>query len=228
MGIDLGIASEHTVRVLTGDGREVCRRRCSPTLASLEAIERAALDGAPAGTRLEVVVEPTGPAWLPVAVFFDRRGHIVHRVSSAKASDLRKFLSRHAKSNSIDAATLARLPLVDPVGLRPLELPSHDRAELDRRVRATDRLTRAATEHKVRVKDLVRQLLPMTPLRSDLGKADVAILELTGADPHQLLALGQDRLTTLIVDASHGHLGAERAQQWLDAADPDHSRRDVI
>ena len=219
VGIDLGIASAHTVRVLTGEGREVCRRRGSATVASLEAIEQAALDGAPPGTRLEVVVEPTGPAWLPVAVFFDRRGHTVHRVSSAKAADLRRFLSRHAKSNSIDADTLARLPLVDPAGLRPLELPDRMRAELDRRVRATDRLTRAASEHKVRIKDLVRQLLPMSPLRGDLTRTDVAVLQVTGGDHHQLLTLGPDRLTTLILEASHGHLAAERTQEWLDAAD---------
>ena len=61
-------------------------------------------------------MEPTGPAWLPVAVFFTARGHLVFRVSSAKAADLRRFLSRHAKSNGIDADTLARkrhLPLSD-------------------------------------------------------------------------------------------------------------------
>jgi hypothetical protein len=45
------------------------RRRCRPTVASLEAVEAAALAGAPADTRLEVVVEPAGAAWLPVAVF---------------------------------------------------------------------------------------------------------------------------------------------------------------
>jgi len=39
-------------------------------------VERAALAETPAGTLLEVVVEPTGPAWLPIAVFFAARGHI--------------------------------------------------------------------------------------------------------------------------------------------------------
>ncbi|MEV0560245.1 hypothetical protein [Dactylosporangium sp. NPDC050588] len=62
---------------------------------------------------MEVVFEPTGPAWLPVAVFFTGRGHAVFRVSSAKAADLRRFLSRHAKSNGIDADALARLPLIN-------------------------------------------------------------------------------------------------------------------
>jgi transposase len=99
VGIDLGIASAHTVRVLDEQGKEVCRRKCTPTVASFATVEAAALAGAPAGVRLEVVIEPTGPAWIPVAVYFTRRGHTVYRVSSAKASDLRRFLKRHAKSN---------------------------------------------------------------------------------------------------------------------------------
>jgi hypothetical protein len=86
-------------------------------------------------------------------VFFAARGHLVFRVSSAKAADLRRFLSRHVKTNGIDADTLARLGLIDPVGLRPLRLAGVERAALDRRVRATDRLTRLASEHKVRIKD---------------------------------------------------------------------------
>ena len=47
-------------------------------------------------------------------MFFSARDHTVFRVSSQKAADLRRFLSRHAKSNGIDADTLARLPLFDP------------------------------------------------------------------------------------------------------------------
>ena len=85
VGIDLGITSAHTVRVLAGDGGLVCRRKAVPTVESLGEVEQAALAGAAAGTRLEVVVEPTGPAWLPIAVFFAARGHTVYRVSSAKA-----------------------------------------------------------------------------------------------------------------------------------------------
>jgi transposase len=217
VGIDLGIASAHTVRVLDEQGREVCRRKCEPTVAGFAAVEAAALAGTPAGTRLEVVIEPTGPAWLPVAVYFIRRGHVVFRVSSAKAADLRRFLSRHAKSNGIDADTLARLPLVDPDGLQPLELPDAERAALDRRVRACDRLTQAGAQHKVRIKDLVRQLMPATPLTGEVGKADLAVLE-RFADPRALLAVGVDELAALIA-ASSSHLqGAERAREWLVAA----------
>jgi transposase len=205
------------VRVLDGEGNVVAKRKTWPTAESLAAAGAAALAGCPAGTRLEVVIEPTGAAWLPIAVFFSARGHQVFRVSSQKAADLRRFLSRHAKSNGIDADTLARLPLLHPAGLRPLQLPGAGRAALDRRVRATDRLTRAAADHKRRIKDLARQLLPMTPLTGDLGVAGLAVLE-RHADPRALAQAGQARLTALITKASHGHQGAGRARQWLEAA----------
>ncbi len=218
VGIDLGIISAHTVRVLAGDGTVVCRRKAVPTVESLAEVERAALAGASTGTCLEVVLEPTGPSWLPIAVFFASRGHTVYRVSSAKAHDLRRVLSRQAKSNGIDADALARLPLVDPAGLHPLELPGAARAALDRRVRACDRLTRAGAEHKRRIKDLVRQLLPTSPLTGDLGVADLAVLERFGADPHALLRCGQARLARLIGKASTGHQGTQCAAQWLQAA----------
>jgi transposase len=217
VGIDLGIASAHTVRVLDGNGTTVAKRKAWPTVQSLSELESAALLNAPQETRLEVVIEPTGPAWLPIAVFFSSRGHTVYRVSSAKAADLRRFLSRHAKSNGIDADTLARLPLVDPMGLRPLELPSAERAALGRRVRATDRLTQLSSVHKRRIKDLVRQLMPMTPLSGDLSLSDLAVLE-RYADPNQLLKAGKTRLTTLISRTSRNQLGTERAEQWLAAA----------
>jgi transposase len=105
-------------------------------------------------------VEPTGPSWLPMAVFFAARGHSVDRVSSATAHDLRRVLSRQAKSNGLDADTLARLPLVDPAGLPPLQLPDAPRAALDRRVRACDRLTQAAAGHQRPITDLVGHSCP--------------------------------------------------------------------
>jgi transposase len=184
---------------------------------SLAAVEQMALAGAPEGTALSVVFEPTGPAWMPIAVFFARRGHAVYRVSSAKAADLRRFLRRHAKSNGIDAETLARMPLADPGGLQPLELPGEAAAALDRRVRACARLTQAASEHKTRIKDLVRQLLPVTPLTGDLGKADLAVLEHYG-DPRALVAAGEAELTRLITTTSNKQQGQERAGQWRAAA----------
>jgi hypothetical protein len=47
VGIDLGISSAHTVRVLAGDGTVVCRRKALSTLESLGEVEEAALRGRP-------------------------------------------------------------------------------------------------------------------------------------------------------------------------------------
>ncbi len=218
VGIDLGITSAHTVRVLDEGGDTLAKRKAWPTLESLTEVETTALAGCPEGTRLEVVLEPTGPAWMPIAVFFSRRGHLVFRVSSQKAADLRRFLSRHTKTNGIDADTLARLPLFDPKGLRPLALPTAERAALDRRVRATDRLTAAAVKHKVRIKDLVRQLLPSSPLRGDLARSDLAVLE-RYADPRALVEVGVEALSALIVEVSRNHQGEARAREWIEAAE---------
>lgn len=219
VGIDLGIASAHTVVVIDETTAVVCRRRCRPTRESLEAIEVAALAGAPAQTRLEVIIEPTGAAWLPVAAFFARRGHAVHRVSSAKAAALRRFLSQHAKANSIDAEALARLAIVDPDGLQRLQLPEGPAASLDRRVRAADRLTDIASRHKLRLRELARQAMPMLDeaITGELAVADVAVLERYG-DPRALLRAGRARLLALIRKASRGHHGDQRADGWLAVA----------
>ena len=92
-----------------------------------------------------------------------------------------------------------------------------DEAVLDRRARACDRLTRQAARHKTRIKDLVRQLMPMTPLTGDVGKAGLAVLE-RYADPRALLAAGPAQPTALISSASRGHQGQARAAQWAAAA----------
>ena len=220
LGLDLGIASAHTAVVLdAGTGEVVARRKAEPTVASFTALEAAALAGAAPDTRLEVVIEPTGPAWLPVAVWFTTRGHIVYRVSSQKAADLRRFLSRHAKSNGIDALTLARLPLIDPGGLRPVDLPQNAAASLDRRVRTCARLTDEIGARKTRIRDLARQAMPTVnaALGRDLGRADLAVLERYG-DPRRLLAAGVGRLTTLIRRGSNNHSGRDKADAFIDAA----------
>jgi Transposase len=124
VGIDLGIASAHTVRVLDGQGTTLTKRKALPTVESLTETETAALAGTSGGTRLEVVLEPTGPAWLPIAVFFITRGHLVYRVGSAESADLRRYLSKHAKTNGIDADTLARIPMFTPPGSDPWSCPA--------------------------------------------------------------------------------------------------------
>ncbi|HEY2214104.1 MAG TPA: transposase [Acidimicrobiales bacterium] len=221
IGIDLGIASAHTSCVVDASGKVICKRQTRPTLESLTDLESAALAGAPPDTKLSIVMEPTGAAWLPVAVFFIRRGHLVYRVASSKASDLRKFLIRHAKTNSIDALTLAKIPIIDQRALIPLELDEGAAASLRRRVRAADRLRDQASRHKTRIRELVRQMMPALDgaIAGELRMADVVVLE-RYADPRILAKLPLSSLTRLIAKETGGGLAyAERkAQGWISSA----------
>ena len=67
-------------------------------------------------------MEPTGMAWLPIAVFFARHAVPVYLVNSQEVADLRRYYQRHAKSDRIDTRVLVRLPLVNPDKLHRLHL----------------------------------------------------------------------------------------------------------
>jgi hypothetical protein len=182
VGLDLGVASDHTAVVLDEAGAELARRRVRPVRASLEALRQAALAGAETATVVEVVVEPTGPAWLPVAVFFAATGDVVYRVSSQKAADLRRYFRRHHKTNRIDATTLARIAILEGGALRPVELARGLAAELDREVRVTERLTEEIAARKVRIRDLARQLMPTSgrAFSATIAHTDLEILRAWG------------------------------------------------
>src|SRR2546430_13019866 len=62
VGIDLGIASAHTVRVIDGEGKTVAKRKPWPPVETLTEAEEPPLPGCPPGTPPDGAVEPTGPA----------------------------------------------------------------------------------------------------------------------------------------------------------------------
>jgi hypothetical protein len=183
VGIDLGIISAHTVRVLDGDGSVVCRRKAVPTVASLGEVEQAALAGVAPGTRLEVVLEPTGPAWLPIAVFCTNRGHTVSRVSSGlvRMIFVGCYRGRPRQAASTPTPWHGRA-LVGPAGLHPLQLPGAERAALDRRVRPATG-SPAGRPAQAPQQGPGPPTAATSPLTGDLGMADPAVLERFGADP---------------------------------------------
>lgn len=219
VGLDLGVATDHTAVVLDESGRELARRRVQPTRGSFEALRTVALAGAENQTVLEVVMEPTGPAWLPVAVFFGAAGDRVHRVSSQRASDLRRYFRRHHKTNRIDATTLARMAIVEGDALRPVELARGDAAALDREVRVTERLTEEIATRKVRIRDLARQLMPTSAsaLSKQLSRSDLEVLRAWG-NPKDLVAAGVDAVDELIQSVGRGMHGRSKAEAFVAAA----------
>ena len=114
VGIDLGIKSKHKVALIDRSTGKRVQKGFSVDRTHQGAQEL--LDVLSQADSAEVFLEPTGNMWRPLAAVLITAGYKVYLVSTVEASRLRKALSRHAKSDRIDAETLARLPLVNPEG----------------------------------------------------------------------------------------------------------------
>src|SRR5215212_2190085 len=124
IGLDLAVQAADKAVVLDEHGHF-----CTPILtvhtrpSELSQLLERARDGAPS-TEVQIVMDPTGMAWFPVAVHYARQAVPVYLVNSQEVADLRRYYARHAKSDRIDARVLARLPLVNPDKLHRLVLPA--------------------------------------------------------------------------------------------------------
>lgn len=126
LGIDLGVINDHAAILATSEGKFVWNKAWGFATRDehFEQLDRKVRREAPPGTTFRAVMEPTGMSWFPVAIALKKRGWETHRVKSQKVHDLRKYYKKHAKSDRIDAQTLAKMPIVDEESLYPLYLPN--------------------------------------------------------------------------------------------------------
>jgi len=100
-----------------------------------------------------IVFEPAGLAWLVVAVYLRSR-HPECRLVKAKMQKiaaLRRYLRGSAKSDRIDALTLAKMPFIDPEQLYEIYLPPAKMYTLQRLTRQRKRLEGNITGSKIRI-----------------------------------------------------------------------------
>ena len=217
VGIDLGVRSQH--RAVVFDGAQQ-RGKGFSFAASKEGLEKL-LSRATEGVDgpVHFVFEPTGLSWVPLSAFVSRSGHRLYMVKPQKASDLRKFLRKHTKSDQIDAASLARLPQIDPQGVNELNLPSPSQMTLRRLVRRRDRMTRRVGRQKRRLHALLTMVNPF--LVDALGKSPfgTAALKFLAryADPEKVLRLGKSRLSRFWAKHSRNNAPAERVEKVFEA-----------
>jgi len=139
IGLDLAITSAHKAVVAEETGKFLTPVFTVATWPKdLAAMLCRARQGAAADLPLTVVMEPTGLAWLPVAVYLLLQQVTVYLVNSQQVADLRRYYKKHAKSDRIDARVLAKLPVVSPEKLHPLVLPSADLFALQRACKQVD------------------------------------------------------------------------------------------
>jgi transposase len=114
------------------------------------------------GSNPIVVFEPAGLAWLMVAAYLrSRRPECrVVRAKGQKVAALRRYLRGSAKSDRIDALTLAKMPFIDPERLDDLYLAPAETHTLQRLIRQRKRLEDQITAHKMRIGAIIDGYLP--------------------------------------------------------------------
>jgi len=160
IGMDLGVSSSHTAIVADETGAFITPVLQLHTNATeLEQLLARAAEGSSL-EQLQVVMEPTGMAWFPLAVYLTRRGVTVYLVNAQQAAALRRFYSRYAKSDRVDARVLAKMPLVNGDQLHRLMLPSDRTQACQRACKQLDRLVSQITAIGNRMQDTDRFAWP--------------------------------------------------------------------
>src|SRR6266536_854357 len=121
LGIDVACRADHRASLAGPDGEFLWsgwRFRTSPL--DLEAL----WSKIPAGAEVQVVMEPTRNAWVPLQAWLEARGAVVVLVPPEQAADLRNDYNKHTKTDRLDSRVLARLPLLHPEGLEAVTGPT--------------------------------------------------------------------------------------------------------
>lgn len=124
IGLDLALTAEHKALIADAQGQPLAPIvRLRTTASDLERLFQRAREGAAPDEPIWLVMEPTGMAWFPVAVYAQHHGVVPYLVNSQQVADLRRYYKKHAKSDRIDVRVLVKLPVVSPEKLHPLSLP---------------------------------------------------------------------------------------------------------
>lgn len=138
IGIDLAVSATHKAMILDPASNQFLGGQVTFRIRSddLDRLIRCARKGAPADVQLIAILEATGMAWYPVAVYLERHGVQVYRVNGQKTKDFRRALWRHTGSDQIDSTVLAMLYQIAPRRLSRCPLPDGDLLTLQRACRA--------------------------------------------------------------------------------------------
>jgi transposase len=217
LGIDVACRAEHQASCADAAGEFLWSGwRFRTTPADLERLWAKI----PEGADVTVVLEPTRNAWVPLAAWLQARGAKVVMVPPEQSADLRNYYNKHTKTDRLDSRILARLPLLHPDGLRPVDHFGPAQPLL-RAVRLRSSLVKRRTAVSVRLDALVELLGPTwgdVLGTGDYNKSALAVLE-RYADPRALKKLGRKRLSTLLIRASRGAWRESKADDLLLAAE---------
>jgi len=203
IGIDLALSATHKAVAVDEQAKTITPVLSLATEATdWAALLRRAREGAAADAPVRVVMEPTGLAWMAPSCYYSQRGVTIHLVNSQQVADLRKFYSKHAKSDRISARVLVRLPWVNPEALHPLHLPGADYLSGQRWCKQQEELATLMTAIKNRVQAWERAFWPgLEQVVGDLFAPWVRRWREVWYDPWQLQEAETPPLADFLVEA---------------------------
>ena len=161
VGVDLGVTAKHHAEVIDSEGIKVCSSvRFPGTKEGFDMMSQHVLQHVNEEVKLRFICEPTSMSWFPLAVYAKRNGHEMMRVKAQKSHDLRKYYSRHSKSDKLDAKALAIIPIVDRESIEDVYLPDKVTNALDRRCRQRGKIIKEIASIKTRIKSLYHWVMP--------------------------------------------------------------------
>jgi len=201
VGIDLAGTGEHKVRCLD-ERAQLCDgfgfQTTPDGLAKLE--ERVFSDG----SNPVIIFEPTGLAWVLMAVYLRARHPDCRlvRVQSHKVAALRKYLRRSSKSDRIDALTLAKMPFIDSERLEELYLPPAKIYAIQRLARQRKRLESEIATRKKRIGSILSGYLPgLREAFADPWSPQARVFLSTHLNPMATIREGESVLNTFLAKA---------------------------
>lgn len=215
LGIDVACRADHQASLADAAGEFVWSAwRFRTTPVDLEALWAKL----PVDAEVQVIMEPTRNAWVPLAAWFEARGAEVVLVAPEKAADLRDYYNKHTKTDRLDSRVLARLPLLHPEGLVAHDGPTPT-DPFRRAVRRRSKLVKARVACWQRLDALVELLGPAyaTVFNTGYTKTVLEVLERFG-DPRTLRRYGKRRLSELLRKTSRGKWCEDKAVELLSAA----------
>ena len=159
VGIDLAGEGEHKVRCLDEKAQMCDGFSFDTSRVGLAKLEERIFSG---DNNPVVVFEPTGLAWLLVAIYLKSRhpDSCLVRVQAQKVVALRKYLNRSSKSDKIDSLTLAKMPFIDPEKLEEIYFPPARLYSIQRLARQRKRIESEIAGSKKRIGSIVDGYFP--------------------------------------------------------------------
>jgi len=217
LGIDIG-KFNHAAALVTDEGKVIATvPSFSNTRAGFQVLLTLITSHLPPAEELRIGMEATGPYWIPLAEWLNTHGWPPVVMNPIKTSSLRNYGVRGSKTDNIDSVLIACALRFE--GDKPQQVfPKHSE-ELCHLTRLRADIINDRTRVALRATSLLDRLFPelLSSFSKTLSPSCLALLS-QAPTPTRVLALGEERLTTLLRHASRGKLGVTRASQIINKA----------